>query len=209
MLCGRSALPHDAIPGLVDHDGRFTDNPVQAGWRYFFRRELRDQLQAELAAQFRKFHATGLRLDHVNGHLHLHLHPVVFQILMAHAPDWGITHLRWTRDPFWLNARLSPGRWLYRGSHALIYRILSGRAQTHLRRRAIKHTAAVFGLLQNAAVDEAYVLRLLRVLPSGDSELYSHPSLDEFKSELDALISPRTKALAAELGIQLIRYQDL
>jgi hypothetical protein len=46
-------------------------------------------------------------------------------------------------------------------------------------------------------------------LPSGDSELYSHPSLDNFKHEFDAITSGRAKDLARQLGIQLIRYQDL
>jgi hypothetical protein len=46
-------------------------------------------------------------------------------------------------------------------------------------------------------------------LPPGDSELYSHPSLDEFKHEFDALVSPRVKELVKKLGIELIRYQDL
>jgi hypothetical protein len=36
-----------------------------------------------------------------------------------------------------------------------------------------------------------------------------HPSLDDFKHEFDALVSPRVKATAAQLGIRLIRYQDL
>ena len=67
----------------------------------------------------------------------------------------------------------------------------------------------VFGLLQNARVDEAYLVNLLPHLPEGDSELYSHPSLDEFRHEFDALISPRTQALVEKLGIKLIRYRDL
>ena len=78
-----------------------------------------------------------------------------------------------------------------------------------LKRRGFKHTARVFGLLQNARVDEDYVHRLLSRLPAGDSELYSHPSLDEFKHEFDALISPRVQEQVKTLGIKLIRYQDL
>jgi len=58
-------------------------------------------------------------------------------------------------------------------------------------------------------VDEPYILRLLAQLPPGDSELYSHPSLDEFKHEFDALISARVKAAVPSAGIELIRYQDL
>ena len=69
--------------------------------------------------------------------------------------------------------------------------------------------ANVAGLLQNARVDEPYLARLLPRLPEGDSELYSHPSLDEFKNEFDALISPRVREQVDQLGIKLIRYQDL
>jgi len=63
--------------------------------------------------------------------------------------------------------------------------------------------------LQNARVDEAFVARLLPALPPGDSELYSHPSLDQSRNEFDALVNPTFKTVAAQLGIQLIRYQDL
>ena len=54
-----------------------------------------------------------------------------------------------------------------------------------------------------------YVIRLLPRLPAGDSELYSHPSLEEFKNEFDALTSDRVKNAIREHGIKLIRYQDL
>ena len=85
LLCGHAALPPEKIPGLVDAERRFSDCPVTVGLRYFARRGLRPQLEAEIRAQFEKFYATGLPLDHVNGHLHLHLHPVVFKILMTHG----------------------------------------------------------------------------------------------------------------------------
>jgi len=209
LVCGTSALEPKEIPGLVDHRGSFSNSPVATGFRYFFRKSLRPQLEREIEAQFTKFHASGLRLDHVNGHLHFHLHPAVFAILMKHARDWGITHLRLTRDCFWLNLRLASGHFFYRAIHALIFTWLSPRARFFTSRHGIKHTSAVFGLLQNARVDEDYVTKLIPRLPAGDSELYSHPSLDEFKHELDALISPRVKALIQQDGIRLIRYQDL
>ena len=209
LLMGHAALPPSQIPGLVNDRGEFSNAPAATGARYFFRRELREQLRAEIHAQFTRFRATGLKLDHVNGHLHMHLHPVVFRILMEDAAELGITHLRWTRDPFWLNARLAFGRWFYRLGHALLFNLLSARARKPLLARRIKHTSVVFGLLQNEFVDEDYLLKLLPQLPAGDAELYSHPSLDEFRNELDALTSPRVKALIQSEGIQLIRYQDL
>jgi predicted glycoside hydrolase/deacetylase ChbG (UPF0249 family) len=166
-------------------------------------------LRDELHAQFDRFHATGLKLDHVNGHLHMHLHPVVFDLLMADARELGITHLRLTRDCLARSRRMARGRWLYRISHAAIYDGLSRRARGPLRDRSIRHADITFGLLQDSHVDEEYILRLLPELPEGDSELYSHPSLDKFKHEYEALVSPRVKACVARLGLQLIRYQDL
>jgi hopanoid biosynthesis associated protein HpnK len=209
LLMGHSALPHEKIPNLVNARGEFSNNPVSVGMRYFFQRKLRAQLRAEIHAQFEKFRATGLTLDHVNGHLHMHLHPVVFGILMREAEQLGITHLRLTRDCLARSNRMTRGRWLYRIAHATIYDVLSRRSREPLRQRGIKHAGITFGLLQDSHVDEDYVLKVLSDLPDGDSELYSHPSLDRFKHEFDALISPRVREKIRELGIQLIRYQDL
>jgi hopanoid biosynthesis associated protein HpnK len=209
LACGASALPSKIIPQLVNPQQQFSDQPVRAGWRYFASAKCRAQLRLEIAAQFEKFHATALPLDHLNAHLHLHLHPVVFAILMDNAARWRITAMRLTDDWFGLNARLASGRWFYRLSHAAIFRLLSARARPLLAQKAIRHTRAVFGLLQNTRVDSAYVARLLPLLPPGDYELYSHPSLGQFTNEFDALINPTIKSLASQLGIQLVRYQDL
>jgi hypothetical protein len=128
---------------------------------------------------------------------------------MEDAAQLGIQRLRLTFDPFRLNLRLASGRLAYRALHVVIFHWLSARARPVLRSRGLRHTVAVFGLLQNARVDEHYVSRLLPNLPAGDSELYSHPSLDEFRNEFDALLSPRVRAQVETLGIKLIRYQDL
>src|SRR5450432_4273639 len=82
LLMGRSALPPGKIPGLVDSRGEFGNNPFTGGMNYFFKRSLREPLRAEIHAQFDKFYSTGLKLDHVNGHLHFHLHATLFSILM-------------------------------------------------------------------------------------------------------------------------------
>jgi predicted glycoside hydrolase/deacetylase ChbG (UPF0249 family) len=168
-----------------------------------------NQLDREIGAQLHKFKQTRLVLDHVNGHLNLHLHPTVFKVLLKHAGDEQITTMRLTHDPLRLNLRLARGRYGYRLSHALVFGMLSRWARGALRRRQIRHTAHVFGLLQTGWVDKRYVLELLAALPVGDSELYSHPCLDKFKSEYDALVSPKVRQAVQQHGIQLVRYQDL
>ena len=209
LACGKSALPPEKIPGLVNRPGEFGNQPVAVGMRYFFNRGLQAQLRDEIHAQFETFRATGLPLDHVNGHLHLHLHPAIFCILMEDAASLGIRHLRLTREPFWMDMPLAEGNRLHRSKDAAIFFFLSWRAQSALRRAKIRHTQRVFGLLQTTRVSESYLLKLLAILPPGDSELYSHPSLEESRHELDALISPRVREQVEKRGIQLVRYQDL
>jgi len=209
LVCGVSTLRPNDIPGLVDDSGAFSDHPVRAGVRYFLDGRLRPFLRREMAAQFQKFQQTGLRLDHVNGHLHIHMHPTVFSILRHHGREWGVKHFRLTRDRFWLNARIASGKWCYRLCHAIIYSLLARHVRPSLKVQRIRHTTSVFGLLQSGRVTESYLMKLLPRMPAGDSELYSHPSLDEFKDEFDALISPRVRKQTEDCGIRLIRYQDL
>lgn len=209
LAFGKSALPRSEIPHLVDLECHFSERPASIGFEYFFNPACRRELAREVSEQFRKFRATGLALDHVNGHLHFHMHPSIFGVITRRAAEWNIRQVRLTRDPFWLNARLAKGNWLYRISHAIIFLLLSAWCARKLKKLGIKSTQRVFGLLQHARVDSQFVQRLLPVLPSGDSELYSHPSLDEFKHEFEALVDPKVRATVEREGIQLIRYSDL
>lgn len=209
FLFGRPVLAPEAVPGLVDARGEFSRDPVRSGMRFFFDRSLGPQLAREMDAQFERFRATGLELDHVNGHLNLHLHPVLFRLLLDRLQRWGIRRVRLTRDPLGLNLALARGNLFYRVSHAMIFQWLSYRALGALRGCGVAVTDRVFGLLQNARVTEDYVLGLLERLPSGSSELYAHPSMDAFQHETLALCSAEVRCRVEKLGIRLARYQDL
>lgn len=208
LVCGRASLGPHEIPGLIDAAGEFSRNPVSAGLRCFFRRSLAGQLRREIRSQLERFAATGLVLDHLNGHLHFHLHPTVLEILLEESAAFGIGRLRLTRDPLELNLSLARGRLLYRLSHAAIFSWLARRALPRLNARGIRFPDRVFGLLQNGRVDADYVKALLPRLPIGTSELYSHPSLRDGKRELAALTDPGVRELVAAGGVQLVRYQD-
>lgn len=209
VALGRSTLSTAEIPSLVDGDRNFSNSAVTAGFKYFFHPGIRNQLHREIAAQFEKFRETGLKLDHVNGHLNFHLHPTVFEILLELKNHWKGAGFRITRDDFALSEELSSGRWLYRFSHATIFNGLSNRAAPALKRVTDRTTKNVFGLLQNDEADEQYLLNLLPRMPTGPTEIYVHPDMDSHRHELNALLSPRVAELIKKLGIVLCRYQDL
>ena len=209
LVDGHSALSREAIPGLVNEQKELCYCPILAGFKFFFQPGLREQIRKEISAQFERFTMTGLKLDHVNSHHHLHMHPTVIGILLDCVERLGVSRVRLTMEPLWVNVRNIAGRRFRNLPHAVIYSVLAARAGSGFRRLAIRHPKSVFGLMQNHAVDESYLERLLPVLPEGDSELYAHPSTDRFKHELEALISPTVRGLIERLGIRLIRYQDL
>jgi hopanoid biosynthesis associated protein HpnK len=93
-VVGQSVLPHSEIPTLVDEQGNFSNNPTLAGLKYYFSPRARRELRRELAAQFEKFHSTGLRLSHIDGHLHLHVHPVIFSAALELGVKYGARRMR-------------------------------------------------------------------------------------------------------------------
>src|SRR5947199_1748111 len=93
-VMGRSVLPQSEIPTLVDEAQNFSNNPVAAGLKYFFSPQARHEIRREIAAQFARFHETGLKLSHVDGHLHLHVHPVIFNEALRQAMKYGARRMR-------------------------------------------------------------------------------------------------------------------
>src|SRR5215470_4509625 len=93
-VMGRAALPQSEIPSLVDQEGNFSNNPTLAGLKYYFSSHARKELRKELAAQFERFASTGLPLSHIDGHLHLHVHPVIFNAALELGAKYGARRMR-------------------------------------------------------------------------------------------------------------------
>src|SRR6202140_5256758 len=106
---GSPVLPPDEIRGLVGADGRFDDNQIRAGLRYFLMPGVRRLLAAEIRAQFEAFRATVLALDHVNAHQHMHLHPTVARLMVEIGRDYGMRAVRLPAEPRAVLRRAFPG----------------------------------------------------------------------------------------------------
>lgn len=189
---GASTLPPSRIPDLVDARGRFGDDMVRDGFRFFFLPYVREQLGAEIRAQFEAFAATGLPLDHVNAHKHFHLHPTVLSLILSIGRDYGLRAVRWPSEP-------GSGPWL-KPWLALMRR--------RLRRAGVRSNDHVFGIQHTGAMDEQALLDVVERLPQGLSELYLHPAthgeltrtMADYRhaDELAALLSPRVRRAVAE-----------
>lgn len=89
----RPVLPPDRIPTLVDED-RFWPDHSAVFARYVAGRWNPVEAKAEVAAQFGRLAALGLRPSHCDGHQHLHLLPRLFPSVVELARSHGAQFVR-------------------------------------------------------------------------------------------------------------------
>ncbi len=210
---GVPLLPAAEVPALVGPDGAFDPNMVRAGFRFYFSPAARRQLAAEIRAQFAAFRATGLPLDHVNGHKHVHLHPTVARLVVEIGRDYGLRAVRLPFEPAAPLRLAAPSEKAAAPAWSPIVAALRRR----LDRAGLARNDQVFGIAWSGGMIEERMLALLPHLPDGVSEIYSHPACGaasfvpgyRHAAELAALVSPAVRRRIAELGISLARYRDL
>jgi hopanoid biosynthesis associated protein HpnK len=221
LVNGRPLLPVAQVPDLVDADGELSSHLVRAGFAYFFRRGVRRQLEAEIRAQFEAFQATGLPLDHVNSHNHMHLHPTLLRLILKVGRDHGLAAMRLPWEPPLASYRAARRGLGPRLAVAAGLAPWVGLVRWRLRRAGVKANRSVFGLHDSGRMDAALVERLMAQLPPGVTEIYFHPAtsrspeLDrrmphyQHEGELAALVSPRVGAALRATGVERIGFSDL
>jgi hopanoid biosynthesis associated protein HpnK len=217
LVDGRPVSPREQVPGLVGGDGNFHSNMARAGFRFFFRTDVRRQLASEIRAQFEAFRGTGLKLDHANAHKHMHLHPTVARLIIEIGSDYGLQAVRVPAEPVDALRRAFPEE----RAPMPFLRPWIERLRRRLRRAGLAVNDHVFGLAWSGNMVEQRVLRLLPHLPDGVSEMYFHPAagrspdmiaaMPDYRhvEELAALTSVAVNAHIAALGIGLSSYSAL
>jgi len=217
VVCGKSALPPSKIPHLVDNKGRFPRGPVMTGLLYQFSGAARRELKNEIRAQLQKFLDTGLPLSHVDGHLHMHMHPVVFDTLMQLAPEFGITHVRLPREEVSTALRIDNSNMMAKLVWGWIFGKLHNSGARKLQRAGIGFSDRVYGLMASGGMTEEYVLELIPQIIGRQVEIYFHPAMEiegeplngpkgSGKAELSTLLSRKVREALAESGFQVATF---
>src|SRR5439155_1083705 len=181
-------------------------------WQYLLgtgRAQLRREIEAQLAA----FAATGLRLAHLDGHLNMHLHPMVLPFLLELAPRYGIRAMRLSREDLGAALRYDRSHFPRKLAEGVVFHALAAYAAPRLGAAGIATADRVYGMHQTGHVDERYLLALLAALPPGVSELYCHPwdgvspratsgtGTGALASMLATATAPSSCAIAASCGM--------
>ena len=220
LVLGRAALPHHELPHITDAQGRFTNSSPAAGFQYFFSLAARREVRREMRAQFERFAATGLSFSHVDGHTHLHMHPVVFRELIALCEEFNVRRVRVVKGEMRLSLALDRQRLPIKLVWGTVFNWLGRWCDKQLAGRGFVQPRKVYGLLQTGDMNEDYLLRLLPRIEPTPSEIYAHPlasDADEAAQrenpggsrELAALTSPALRAAIVDAGFELSSYAQL
>ena len=219
MIDGCPVLPPEQIPGLVGPDGRLFNDPVRLGTALYFSSSLRRQARAEVSAQFDRFAQTGLPMDHINGHQHFHMHPVIARIIADIAPRFGSPPVRIPYEPFarsYRAARQNAGRRLW---NAVFFGAQSVNLSWRMKSAKIPVNDIVFGINDSGAMVEDSILKYLDYLPDGVCELYCHPATRRWdgadnlprhyliEDEYRALIAPAVVQKLASLNVRPVTFR--
>jgi hopanoid biosynthesis associated protein HpnK len=219
-VMGRSVLPKSEIPSLVDEQQNFSNNPTAAGLKYFFSPPARREIRREIAAQFARFHETGLRLSHVDGHLHLHVHPVIFNEALRQAIKYGARRMRVPEEERAVALGYDSTHRAQKTFFTIQFGGLARYMKRKLRNAGFTVPERVYGNLQSGRMSESYFLYILDHLRATTSEIYFHPAVypsdraldadeQQCQLEFETLISERVRERLTQTGIQLTNYIEM
>jgi chitin disaccharide deacetylase len=172
----------------------------------------------ELRSQIQRILDAGIRPTHLDTHKHTHLLPPVLDAVARLSQEFKIA---WVRRPF--DFPFTPEG--VSGSKRAISKamtVVRGRSMRVLTRYGCRSTDHFAGFQITGRYDAAGLVKLLRALPVGSTELMTHPGIlgsslraaptrlkESREQELRALTSPEVRACLNECGIQLCGYRDL
>lgn len=212
------ALTPERIPDLVGPDGRLTSNLVSLGVRIFLSTKTREQVEAEMRAQFELFRATGLPLTHVDSHHHYHLHPTVFALLVPMSKEFGAKRIRVPYEPPLASWRARRDRLFARLFTAGLHAYRTGRMRALAVERGLVVNDAMFGLFDSGAMSADRLIAYLDNLPPGLNEIYCHPGVSRWTGadpmpadyspvdEYHALIAAEVMECVRRHGIRLTSF---
>jgi len=213
VLSGRdvpAASKPETIPDLVDATGRFPASPAWAGISdVLFWRRRAGQVEREIRAQIERYLDTGLPLDHVDGHHHLHMHPLVFDVLLACMEEYGVPWVRLVEEDAIARhgSALVPGEVI-----PAIFGALARRGHARLaRRRRVGATERLYGLRASGRLCGEEILRLLPRITARSVELYAHPDrgTEQGRREEAAFRAPAVREAVRAAGFRLVNSRAL
>lgn len=220
VIEGKSVLSQDQIPLLVNRNRLFPSQPLKMGINYFFNQSVKRQLYKEIKAQLQAFQKTGLSLDHIDVHKHMHLHPTIAQLVIEIGQEFQLKYIRLPREPIHPLRLVDKTSYQNNFNNLLIY-YWTKLLEKQIKNAGMKHLDWCFGLSWCGHMTFDRIQKLIPHLPQGNSEIFFHPATQksglynelmpqyEPLKELETLCHPDFPKLLHAHNIQLINWSDI
>jgi chitin disaccharide deacetylase len=224
---GSPVSPPTSIQSLVDARGNLHLTPGRL-WRKMAARQIPLlEVETELRAQLTRVLEAGIAPTHVDGHMHVHVVPVISEIVIRLAREFRIPAIRCPAESIGsilglprslgdISAGLAQVR-----AAALAVSFFARNLKRNLDKAGLLYTEHFYGLSQAGFLDLPSILRILRRLSQGTTELMCHPGyldadlasaggrlVPEREVELQALTASAVVQLTQAEGIRLISYRE-
>lgn len=186
--------------------------------------ELAGEVARELEAQIGLLEANNIRIDHLDGHQHVHVFPAVIAAAVRASQGHGIAWLRIPEEPPPTPPAFEEDKYTFIFREAARFSRLAASARRFLNGSGVRTTDHFRGLYLKGRLSFPHLEELLNELPDGLMELMVHPgrapagpgkgpfaafsTLDR-EGELKVLLDTMLLNILKEKGVYLTPYPEV
>ena len=191
-------------------------SPSSLGIRAQFFKDKALFVRKEIELQCKRFVSTGIPLNHIDSHHHIHVHPLIRREVIKSCIKYHIKGIRIPHEPWEISAPISKKKHRLRNFfYKIVFSHLNKRLFKEAKTNKLVFTDGVFGLYNTGEITESWIIlfleRMRKIGARGTFELYLHPEDKKTSpgfSELKALTSEKVRKKITELGIRLISFSQ-
>ena len=197
----------DKIKSLIGSNNKFLINYKAFLGRYILRKISLNEVYIEWESQIQKVLNSGIGINHIDSHQHLHMLPGLFNNAVDLAYKYKINKIRMLHQDI---IRI-------RSFKELVLTFLSGMNKKRMEYSGLSYPDKLLGLKHSGNIDENNILKLLCNIENGTTEMMCHPGYADSayyqkynnwnykpEEELKALVSDRVKERLKSSNIKLI-----
>ena len=179
------------------------------------------EVRREFAAQIQALRDAGVRIDHLDGHQHVHVFPAAIDATVRTAREFGIPWIRIPEEP--LSSRFMERKNRLLNDEAERFCRLAAAARIRIHGSTLKTTDHFRGLYLKGRLSLTRLERTLQKLPPGLTEIMVHPgrvpggqaegpfsafSNREREKELEVLTSDSFYRILEKYHVQLTSFPE-
>jgi hopanoid biosynthesis associated protein HpnK len=220
LSSGFPVSPAFKLGPLIGPDGQFRGvaGLMAAAWLP----GVQKAIKIEIASQVAKVVNEGVRVTHLDGHKHVHIHPVILGAVMSIAKSYGIKAIRAPVEERSICAGLASAGGNGGTARVSMVTGLAKRARWLLKQAGFVVPDYFFGITRTGDWDSGSMAAAISRLKPGITEFMVHPGridneleaqktrlVESRLTELAALVDPDVKKSVQTTGAHLMNFSEL